>query len=455
MDEEVQKNQQAMRSYMNLRANLVGVRNLRQVHYRRNKGDHGTRKETLADQILALKAMHGDPLVGKYLHYIETRSDQSPIFIMFSKTLLNFMYYNCTSRNKHPAIMSIDRTFNLSEFDVTLVVFQPRTLLKKDSSSSHPSHPIMIGAICIHQGGQTYVYETLAQTLQRHFPMADLAYYEVRDTNCNTNRRNFQESLYFGSDQENAIRKAFAKTFPSAMFALCTWHIMNCLRRKLQSMAVSDEVRHKIYPYFNGRPQHRSDQPIPALLDATSEEEFEATVDALHRDLGPSTEERWFQQLSRFINHLLTLLKENNFRMVAENTVPTTFKTNMSESINATLKQDADHKKQTLPNLARVLARRLRNNEDDLQGALHGVGSLRPSDLVPKNKYTTSYLWDTSLSDTKKNKMLQKFMIFGVRTRYHTSDSQEQVCYNARGGRRPGQLGPQTPKTHRRNFAMN
>ncbi|XP_031565581.1 uncharacterized protein LOC116300780, partial [Actinia tenebrosa] len=129
----------------------------------------------------------------------------------------------CTNQTRF-SIMSIDPTFNLGKFFVTLTTYKHPMLLLKESQES----PVFLGPSFIHMQQTTQNYYGFLSYLIGKKPV-------------------LQNLKAYGSDGEIALINALLAAFPEAIGLRCFIHIRNNLEESLQKkFLVKPEVKSTI-----------------------------------------------------------------------------------------------------------------------------------------------------------------------------------------------------------------
>ena len=117
---------------------------------------------------------------------------REPAIIVALDRQLNDLVRFCTCDNF--GILTVDPTFSLGDFDVTVTAYRQLILQCKRSSE----HPIFIGPVMIHYKKSFSTYFFFASTLVGIKP-------QLRKLKC------------FGTDGEQALVEAFQTAFPEAL----------------------------------------------------------------------------------------------------------------------------------------------------------------------------------------------------------------------------------------------
>ena len=126
--------------------------------------------------------------------------------------------------------MTIDPTFSLGEFDVTVTTY-PQLVLQCRRTSNHP---IFIGPVMVHykKSFSTYVFFTSTPVGMKP---------ELSSLKC------------FSTDGEEAPYEVFGHVFPGALHLLCSLHRNRNVKAKLKELGVGDSVQQIIIGDIFGR----------------------------------------------------------------------------------------------------------------------------------------------------------------------------------------------------------
>lgn len=159
-----------------------------------------------------------------------------PTIVLFNKDQINDMEQFCTSQRK-ASVLSIDVTFNLGPFYVTLCTYQNLKIVNERGK-----HPIMIGPALIHSTKQHSNFKILFQEVINKAPSLATS---VRA---------------YGTDGKQALSSAAADAFPFATHLRCVNHlrdnVTDHLRKLLLPEAVIKEVLCDIFGTAHRKRSH-------------------------------------------------------------------------------------------------------------------------------------------------------------------------------------------------------
>ena len=282
----------------------------------------------------------------------EVRTLREPGIIVALDRQLDDITRFCTNENNF-GILTVDPTFNLGEFDVTVTTY--RHLLLKCRRTQH--HPAFIGPVMVHFKKSFSTYLFFSSTLVGLRPK-------------------LSSLKSFGTDGEVALYKAFKHSFPTAIHLLCSIHARRNVTSKLREVGVCESVQRIIVGDIFGK--QVGTQYLEGLVDVESEQQYEDGLQSLC--------ERWKMYdscaggpVSTFIQWYLkcktSLVKEGLLRSKRQsakvgNPPPPMFTTNASVSINALLKNKLDYKKHELSVFLDKLKETIDEQERELERAV-------------------------------------------------------------------------------------
>ena len=159
----------------------------------------------------------------------------------------------CVNPQKH-TVLSVDPTFNLGSFHVTVTTYQHPMLEYRHQRRG--SHPVMLGPLFIHQRKTFATYNFFFSQLIGLKP-------NLRDLQC------------FGTDGEKALEEALQTQFRYATHLRCFLHFRGNLETKLSDIGVSKSDAQEFIKDVLGNPALLEE----GLVDADSaclDEEFKA-----------------------------------------------------------------------------------------------------------------------------------------------------------------------------------
>ena len=238
--------------------NRLQVSNLR----RRSDGTNDCnikKKDALFSVMLMCKDCDGSGTEDPFIRLVSGAPE--PMTVLSFDWLLQDVDRFCGGEEH--TILSVDPTFNLGDFDVTVTMYRHLMLI-----NSHGSHPVMIGPMFIHQRKKFESYYFFASSLVGLHP----------------SMRNLQA---FGTNGEKALANALHTVFNKAVHVRCFLHFKGNLDSRLQDLGIPKHERIEFLRDVFGNPLQLED----GLVDV-DDDSFEVAVKNL--ELVWNTRERVF-----------------------------------------------------------------------------------------------------------------------------------------------------------------
>ena len=179
----------------------------------------------------------------------EIKTLREPAIVVATNQQMTDVVRFCTFEDEF-GIMTVDPTFSLGQFDVTVTTYRHLLLECKRSGN----HPVFIGPSMIHFKKTFSTYLFFASTLVGLEP--DLCRLRV-----------------FGTDGEEALYSAFQHEFAGSVHLQCFIHMRRNIKDKLHNLRVCEGTVQVILGDIFGRNVEM--QQVDGLVDAESEEEFD------------------------------------------------------------------------------------------------------------------------------------------------------------------------------------
>ena len=208
--------------------------------------------------------------------------------------------------------LTVDPTFNLGEFNVTIVTYKHLILKSRRGGGT----PCLVGPVMIHNRKTRESYSQLCSTMRTLEPT-------------------LKNLLAFGTDEEKALIDAFESNFDSAVHVLCTRHLRSTCKSHFKSLGVpeglNEEMLNDIFGSTWDGMEHKG------VIDAKSETEF--------RDMCAAMGEEWVTKHPAGVEAFGWFMK-NKAKVLIEKAIvpvrvqaglgdpPLKFYTNQSESNN-------------------------------------------------------------------------------------------------------------------------
>ena len=284
-----------------------------------------------------------------------------PMTVLCFDCSINDLERFCTGEQH--TVLSVDPTFNLGDFDVTVTTY--RHLMLTNMSGNHP---VMMGPLVIHQCKKFNTYHFFASLLVGLRPAL----------------RSLQA---FGTDGELVLSNAFQTVFTSAKHLRCFLHYKSNLDDKLKKLHVPKSVRTEFLRDIFGNLAELEE----GLVDAEDEECYEGSLCSLQNIW--NDREREFSDLPSFyewfINNCKDTVKSSMLKLVriaaGLGNPPQPFYTNDVESHNNVIKQHTKYAAQELPQFVEKMKGLIATQKQEIERAVVGMGEYRLADMIHAN----------------------------------------------------------------------
>ena len=316
---------------------------------------------------------------------------REPAIIVATERQLNDLVRFCTPSNQF-SILTVDPTFCLGDFDVTVITYRHMMLTSRQTGSP----PAMIGPLMIHykKSFATYLYFS---------------------SSLISLRRDLSNIKCFGTDGEQALVDAFRHACPNSLHLICSIHVRKNTKAKLQDLGVNEGVRNLILDDIFGR--RRGCHYSEGLVDTASNKEFDEVFQSLTKkwqalDLSDDTRHRFIQW---FQKHKSGVIKSSMLRPIREKAglgnPPCSFTTNASESVNAMLKMKVDYKRNDLPVFLEKVKELIQEQDEEINKAVVGRGKYVVNSEFKKFVKTENE-WFVKMKEAERVRHLQRFSSF-------------------------------------------
>lgn len=277
-----------------------------------------------------------------FVRRVVAQKDRTPSILLYTDRQVNDIKSFCFDRNRG-SVLGFDKTYNLGAVYVTPCVYKNTALNRKRTNE----HPVFLGPIFIHGRSDTDTYADFFGHLSAKFMGCDF------------------QALTLGSDDERAMRKCMMHFFPRARVVVCSRHLHENVRRKLDELlGKSSDIRVRLLDALFGP------TGLKSLDNVVS---FDSAVDKMRNPTGLlSTCPKQFEQY--FDHRVLPLMRDN---CIAGRS---TWTNNNCESMNHVLKQAIQWRSNQLPDLIDKLRMLVDGQYADADRAICGRGdyTLRP-----------------------------------------------------------------------------
>ena len=278
-----------------------------------------------------------------------------PMMVLAFDWILDDVVRFCTVPGNF-SVLSVDPTFSLGSFDVTVTTYGHLMLNPKDKSFSHPT---MIGPLFVHVRKDFSAYHFFASSLV-------------------SLRHELHQLQSFGSDGEAALVKAFSTVFFKASHLRCFLHFRENIERKLSELNIPKETaKESVKDVFGCVASCQK-----GLVDARDGVEL--------GDMFSSTKQIWNERekfssppvfYTWFGDHCLDVVRCSMLASVREEaglgSPPEPFYTNAVESKNNILKQHLHRKSSSLPEFVEGMKTLLQQQYQEIQKAVPSMGEYR------------------------------------------------------------------------------
>ena len=316
----------------------------------------------------------------------EMKTLREPAVIVARDRQLNDMVKFCTNENCF-GIVTVDPTFCLGDFDVTITTY--RHLVLQCRRSSEP--PVFIGPAMVHYNKTFSTYLFFASSLVGLRP-------DLSKLRC------------FGTDGEEALSGAFKQASPKAVHLLCSLHFRWNIKYKLKELRVAKNTQEIVLSDIFGS------QQVEGLIDSEDEKEFELGFDILatkwkkldsQGDQSLNSFSRWFYQYKS------ALVKSSMLKSIRRKgglgDPPLQFTTNASESVNFVLKSKVDYRKNELPEFLDKLKSVIDEQERELERAIIGRGKYKLCDDFKRLEISEDE-WFTKMSVSQREAHVKRVL---------------------------------------------
>jgi len=273
-------------------------------------------------------------------------SAPEPMSILCTNLQLFDMQRFCTDSVDFCPI-SIDPTFDLGDFSVTVITYCNLMLKHRRTKKN----PVMLGPMMVHRRKLLTSYHFFALSLVSLNPSVALL-----------------RSL--GTDGEECLYNAFATQFPFATHLRCFLHFRDNCKSKLQQCGVSNDVCIDVLQDILGS----SLKGKPGLVDMNSAAEMQ--------DMFQSLKVKWEKQAPGFYEwfteNKLSAVESSMLKSVRQSSglgsPPDAFYTNDVESANRIIKRKTNYKAFEWPDFCKLAKDLVEEQENEIEKAVIGVG---------------------------------------------------------------------------------
>jgi len=238
-----------LKRYQNASANMTDV-------FKKNLSGNGHADDPWYSLLTESKAQARD----KSTAFIrDVRIAPEPLCVLASKRQVNDLKRFCCNPTEYKPLTA-DPTFDIGEYNVTPISYQHLLL----NNRSDDLQPTLIGPVLIHEKKTTETYSAFCGILKILDP-------------------GLCQLLSYGTDDEEALGKAFETNFQHSIHVLCTNHLRKNVESKLIDLGIHGQSKQDILADIFGRKNGNVHET--GLADADSAEIFLAQLKSL--------EEKW------------------------------------------------------------------------------------------------------------------------------------------------------------------
>ena len=285
---------------------------------------------------------------------IVTNSPQPMAVLVYDWTLRDMERF-CT-RPHNFTILSVDPTFNLGSFHVTVTTYRHPML-----QSRQGTRLVMLGALFVHQCKTFSTYNFFFSQLVGLCPA-------LKNLRC------------FGTDGEKALVNALHTQFKSAIHLRCFLHFRGNLEDKLANIGISKTNAQEFLRDVFGNPAVLEDGLVDADV-AELDKDFRNLKDvwnerevALSGASSPSFHQ-WFER--NCLEEVHKCMLKDKCEQAGLGSPPEPFYTNDVESKNRVLKHQTEYKPQELSAFVQAMKDLLQEQKQEIEKAMIGVGEYR------------------------------------------------------------------------------
>ena len=309
------------------------------------------KKDPLFSVMLMCKESEGGKPQDSFVRMVSGAPE--PMTVLAYNWSLDDIERFCT---KSPCtVLSVDPTFNLGDFDVTVTTYGHLLLI-----NSRGKHPVMMGPILSISGKKFKSYYIFASSLVG-----------LKSALCDLRA--------FGTDGEKALASAFQTVFQRAIHLRCFLHLRGNLEARLREYGIPKHIQVEFIRDVFGNPSQLED----GIVDANSTAEYEAMIQSLqviwnNREKAYNNPPQFYQWfLSNCKNEIQqTMLKEKRIASGLGDP-PEPFYTNDVESQNNVIKHQMSYRAQELPQFISSMKTMMINQRKEVEKAVAGIGEYR------------------------------------------------------------------------------
>ena len=323
----------------------------------------------------------------------DVRVAAEPFCLLASERQLNDLQRFCCNVNLFKPL-TVDPTFDIGEFNVTIISYQHLLLETKQSNQ----HPTLIGPVLVHEKKTKETYSLFCGALK-------------------TLKPDLKDLLAYGTDDEEALSGAFAENFERTTHLLCSIHLRKNVENRLIELGIKGKEKDDVLADIFGR--QVGEVYEHGLCDAKSPENFRCQMEHL-KEKWLKIEKKgkqfyqWFvkNKEEKFLNHVIAPVRQRG----GLGCLPSKFTTNRSERTNGVIQ---DHIKRQLGqrhvnvfSFAVSLKDLIDMQEKEIELSLLGKGEFRSCSAY-KHLEVNSTQW-IRMTEKQKQQTLRKIHLTSV-----------------------------------------
>ena len=338
------------------------------------------------DLFTVMQQAYSDDPLHRFVRAVNAAPE--PAIVVATNSQLQNLVRFCTSSFEF-SVMTIDPTFSLGEFDVTLTTF--RHLFLQSKRYKQPS--VFVGPACIHFKKTFSTYLFFASTLIGQ---------------C----RDLESVRVIGTDGEIALIDAFKHEFGYAQHLTCFIHVRRNIKMKLQECNIPSQISIDILNDILGNKIGTT--YVEGLVDSHNTSDFDTKLEKLvtkWQNSEVTSKSNMDHFIDWFQSHKAPVIRSSMIRDVREESglgsPPIPFTTNASETANYMLKNKVNYKKNELPEFLQKYRELVNDQEREVELAVINRGNYELRSQY-KSWHISETKWFT-MSTTQRKQHLMKF----------------------------------------------
>jgi hypothetical protein len=349
--------------------NLKQIQNMKYIYDRKNKTtSNNVHLKNVADHLIhtANRVYQGHPFIRSVVHL-----QSGPSVLLYTDEQINDIKRLCCIDD--PAILGVDKTYNLGELHLTTTVFKNKSVIRTNTGEN----PIFLGPCVLHRKSDFETFNGFFTNLASHLTDEEIT------------------KMVIGSDDEYALRKSIARAFRGSTQIICTRHLKNNVNDYLgKKVGAKENVRKEIINAMFGD---------EGLTEANSTIVFDQKLQNLKSELIKKAD----NFLPYFEKRIEPLIKEKVNIPTRLKKMDKDWTNNNAESMNNILKIGTNHKLEDMTDLIEIIYKIVKSQYKDCEKAVVGMGNFK---LAPtfQHHYISADVWCQKTEEERK-KYMDKF----------------------------------------------